>query len=48
MTARYESSSNVTFFKGSEKLISLKFHVLKKASADKLHNGVGRSFSKNR
>ena len=36
LTARYESNSKATVWNGSEKFMSVKTHVLKKASAAKL------------
>ena len=43
---RYESKRKSTVWNGFKKLISLKIHVLKKASVAKLYNGIRRYFVK--
>ena len=46
LTARNESNPKATAWDGSEKFISVKFHVLKKAYVAKLYNGICRYFAK--
>ena len=46
LTTKYESKLKVTVSNGSEKLMSVKIHVLKKASVAKLYNGIHRYSAK--
>ena len=47
-TARYERKPKVTVWNCSEKIMSVKINVLKKASFAKLYNGISWYFAKQR